>query len=102
MPAILYLPTKPPHEVALEEQYLPALSTGQAYVSAEVASLLGCAQHLVDILDCGADYVAYSIFDYEGAPNPKAMSALAAISAHSYDIKDDDQVLQGPVLVITA
>jgi len=95
------MPNELPQVVTAEGIPLP-LTTGYAHVSIEVAAILGCAQNLVDILDSGDGYVAYSIFDYEGAANHSAMSALAAISAHSYDVEDDDQVLQGPVLLVTA
>ena len=61
---------------------------------------LGCARDLVDVLDCGPDYVAYSVFDFEGSTNQAAMTALEAFSGHRYDI-DDEQVLQGPVLLVT-
>jgi hypothetical protein len=77
------------------------LPEGYAHVSGEVAGFLGCNQGLVDVLDCGPDYVAYSIFDYEGATNQQAMVALSAVSRYAYNAEDDDQVLQGPILLVT-
>ncbi|RZK44406.1 MAG: hypothetical protein EOO61_03890 [Hymenobacter sp.] len=56
---------------------------------------------LVDVLDCGPNYVAYSVFNYEAAINKAAMAALEVISGHHYDLKDEDQVLQGPILLVT-
>lgn len=102
MLATLYHPDQAPATVEAAGFTLPATSTDFTRDADRAAAALGCAPGLVDVLDSGPGYVAYSIFDFEGAPNPAAMSALAAISAHSYDIADDDQVLQGPVLVITA
>lgn len=100
MVATLYVPYAPPRIVPADGLSLPS-PAGYAQVSSEVAGFLGCAQGFVDVLDCGTDYVAYSIFDYEGATNQPAMNALSAVSGHTYDAEDDDQVLQGPILLVT-
>jgi hypothetical protein len=100
MNATLYVPNQLPQKVPTDGLSLPS-PAGYAQVSSEVAGFLGCAQGFVDILDCGPDYVAYSIFDYEGATNQPAMAALSAVSTHAYDAGDDDQVLQGPILLVT-
>jgi hypothetical protein len=100
MRALLYQPGQLPKPVATDGLTLPS-PEGYAQVSPQVAAFLGCSEGFVDILDCGPDYVAYSIFDYEGAPNQPAMDALSAISTHAYDAEDDDQVLQGPILLVT-
>jgi hypothetical protein len=100
MQAILYIPNQPPQPVSTIGLSLP-LPTGYASVSDEVVHLLGCTRGLVDVLDSGPDYVAFSIFDYEGENNLLAMNALSAISSHHYDVEDDDQALQGPILLVT-
>lgn len=76
------------------------MTAGYVYVADEVAHLLGCVRGLVDVLDSGPDYVAFSIFDYEGDSNNGAMEALEAISRHEYGRGDDDQILHGPVLLV--
>lgn len=101
MAATLYLPNQLPQEVQLDALAWPLPESKNQYFK-HISELLGCAQSLIDVLDCGPTYAAYSVFDFEGAPNHAAMNALAAISTYPYDIEDDDQVLQGPVLVITA
>ncbi len=101
MTATLYMPNQLPQIVPTTGLLLPAPPKHYAQVSEEVAGLLGCAQGLVDVLDCSSDYVAYSIFDYEGAVNRPAMDALSAVSSHSYAVDDEDQVLQGPILLVT-
>lgn len=88
--------------VPTEGLSLPAPPEHHAQVSHEVATLLGCAQGLVDVLDCGPGYAAYSIFDFEGDNNQLAMAALTAVSAHPYDIDNEEYVLQGPILLVTA
>ncbi|MGI4734142.1 MAG: hypothetical protein ACRYG7_03095 [Janthinobacterium lividum] len=55
---------------------------------------------MIDVLASGPDYVAYSIFDYEGDVNPAAMAAVAEVSGMSFDSDDEDAVLQGPVLLV--
>ncbi|MBU6122274.1 hypothetical protein [Hymenobacter siberiensis] len=55
---------------------------------------------LVDVLASGPDYVAFSIFDFEGEVNLAAMEAVAEISGHDFDAADEDQTLAGPVLII--
>jgi hypothetical protein len=101
MQATLYIPNQPPQLVSTAGLSLP-LPTGYTSVSDEVVQLLGCPRALVDVLDSGPDYVAFSIFDYEGETNHLAMSALESISGHKYDARDEDQILQGPILVVTA
>lgn len=100
MRAVLYNPNQPAHQVATVGLVLPS-PTGQATVTEEVANHLGCVKGLVDVLDCGPDYVAYSVFDCESAVNKSAMVALEMISGHHYDLEDEDQVLRGPILVVT-
>ena len=100
MVATLYIPNNPPQTVPTDGLTLPS-PDGYAQVSHQVASFLGCSEGFVDVLDCGPNYVAYSIFDYEGAPNQPAMDALSAVSSHAYDAEDDDQALQGPILLVT-
>lgn len=99
MQATLYIPNQPPQLVSTIGLSLP-LPTEYTFISDEVVQLLGCARGLVDVLDSGPDYVAFSIFDYEGENNPLAMNALSAVSGHHYDAEDEDQALQGPILIV--
>jgi hypothetical protein len=100
MRATLYIPNQPPQIVVADLANM--LSGGNyAQVSSEVATLLGCALNLVDVLDQGPDYVIYSVFDYEGVVNRDAMVALAELSQYLFDSTDEDQIIQGPVLVVT-
>ena len=100
MATTLYIPNQQPQVVTAAGLPLPP-STGYAQVTDEVAAYLGCARELVDVLDSGADYVAYSIFDFEGPTNHAAMTALEDLSGYHFDVEDADQVLQGPVLLVT-
>lgn len=67
-----------------------------------VPGLLHCAPELVDVLASGQGYVAYSVFDCEGEVNPEAMAALGALTGVSFDAGNEDELLRGPVLVVTA
>jgi len=102
MIATLYIPHKLPQIVPTEGLWLPAPPKHYAQVSHEVATLLGCTQGLVDVLDCGPGYAAYCIFDFEGDNNQLATDALTAVSTHHYSTDDEESMLQGPVLLITA
>ena len=57
---------------------------------------------MVDVLDSGPNYVAYSIFDSEEECNQAATVALAVASGHSYDAEAEDQLLRGPILLVTS
>jgi hypothetical protein len=100
MIATVYLPQQSPMEVSTDGLRMPDASTGFALVPDEVSRLLDCAPGMVDVLASGPDYVAYSIFDYEGDVNPAAMAAVAEVSGTSFDSDDEDAVLQGPVLLV--
>ena len=65
-----------------------------------IAVILDCSPSLVDILATGDVYVAFSIFDYEGAVNIEAMRALAQLTGYRFDTLDEDQILRGPILLI--
>lgn len=101
MNAILYLPHRQPLIVSIKGSCMPDVYTHNARIPDEVPSLLGCVPELVDILACGPCYVAYSIFDSEGDVNPAAMNAVAKVSGIGFDLNDNDEILCGPVLVIT-
>ena len=102
MDATLYLPQQPPQPVSTEGLTMPNPTTGLVGVPASVPELLGCAANLVDVLASGLGYVAYSIFDCEDDMNPAAMEAVAQISGVSFAFDDEDAVLRGAVLVVTA
>ena len=100
MTAILYLPHLPPQVVPIEGLRMPDAVTGFVGVPEQVPTLLGCASKLVDVLACGPEYVAYSVFNCEGESNPEAMAAVAAVSGVAFDSEDEDAVLRGAVLVV--
>ena len=68
--------------------------------TSRAAELLGCAPGFVDVLACGTGYLVYSVFDYEGEANSTAMAVVAELSGTELDPTNEDEVLQGPVLVI--
>lgn len=100
MRATLYVPGKQPCELSPEGFELPDPTTGFARVTERVAQELGCAEVLVDVLDCAPDHVAYSIFDCEGETNEAAFAALANISKVPFDSSDPNHLLRGPILLI--
>ena len=103
MNATLYLPQQPPQTVSTEGLSMPNPETGFARIPEQVPALLGCAPDLIDVLMCAPQYVAYSIFDYEGGqPNETAMDVLATLTGYAFDLSDDDTVLLGPILLVTA
>lgn len=80
---------------------MPDAITSYARIPNEVPPLLGCVADLVDVLACGPSYVAYSIFDSEGDMNLLGMEAVARVSGIGFDPNDENEVLHGPVLVVT-
>ncbi len=102
MQATLYLPQHQPAAVSTDGLALPDAATGFARVPDRVPGLLGCAPELVDVLASGPDFVAYSVFDYEGPTNHTAMAAVAEVSGVQFDPDAEDERLCGPVLVITS
>lgn len=100
MNATLYLPKQPPQVVPADGLCMPDPKTGFARVPEQVPALLGCRPGLVDVLACGPEYVAYSVFDCEGETNQAAMAAVAAVSGVAFDSEDEDAVLCGAVLVV--
>jgi hypothetical protein len=102
MLATLYIPGHSPQVVPVDGLRLPDATTGYAYVTEREAELLGCARGLVDVMDCSPDYVAYTIFDYEGDDvNLAATQALSRVSTHDFDLNDEEEHLRGPVLLVT-
>lgn len=100
MKATLYSPHEPPRVLPNEGFVLPDPATLVAQVPAQVSAFLGCVAELVDVLVSGPRYVAYSVFDYEGELNHAAMKALTEVSGESFDLKDEEAVVCGPVLVV--
>ncbi|WP_345051056.1 hypothetical protein [Hymenobacter glaciei] len=80
---------------------MPDPKTGFARVTEQVPALLGCRPELVDVLACGPEYVAYSVFDCEGETNQAAMAAVAAVTGVAFKAEDEDAVLRGAVLVVS-
>jgi hypothetical protein len=56
-----------------------------------------------DILDCGPDFVAYTIFDFEGEINTAGTAAVMNWTKHpeAYLDSDQDSQLCGPLLLVT-
>ena len=96
----LFEPGQLPRRISSVGKTLPN-AEGFAQVTDTVARELGCVLKLVDVLDCGPDYAAYSIFDYEGQPNPVASDALRQVSKHSELYTPENEELQGPILLVT-
>ena len=100
--ATLFLPQQQPLAVSVDGLALPDPKSGFAAVTERIAELLGCAPDLVDVLASGADYVAYSVFDCEGPVNQAGMAAVAEVSGVAFEADDEDAVLRGPVLIVSA
>ena len=96
MNATLYLPDQPPRAVSTDGLSMLNPATGFAGVPDEVPVLMGCAPDMVDVQVCLPDCVAYPVFDYEGPVNYAAMAAV------TYDLKYEDAVLCGAVLVVSS
>lgn len=100
MNATLYLPHQPPQAVSIAGLSLPDPVSGFVGVPEQVPILMSCMPELVDVLASSPQYVAYSIFDFEGPVNQAAMVAMTAISGAIFDLEDDDTTLCGPVLIV--
>lgn len=101
MHALLYQPGHPPQAVSPTGFVLPDETTGFVNEAGKAATLLDCAPGLVDVLASGRDYVAFSIFDHEGEPNLEAMRALSNLTGTTFDVDEEDELLRGPILVVT-
>ncbi|MBF9239509.1 hypothetical protein I2I05_19100 [Hymenobacter sp. BT683] len=102
MNTTLYQPSEAPVAIVGAEFCLNEVS-GQVIQSSEsAAEILGCAPFLVDVLANGNGYLIYSVFDSEGEANPAAMKVFSEITGILVDTEDEDDILRGPVLVITA
>lgn len=102
MQATLYLPKQSPKTIPAQGLVLPDAATGLVGVPAAASALLDCDPNLVDVLASGPAYVVYSVFDCEEDVNVTAMEAVAMVSGVDFDLDDEDSVLRGPVLVVTA
>lgn len=100
MRATLYKPGKLPEDIPTEGFSIQSGSDQIVQNANRAALLLGCALALVDVLACGSGYLVYSVFDYEGQINPAAMMAVTEVSGIEFDLLNEDELLQGPVLVI--
>ena len=77
-------------------------TSGFVRATRQIAELLGCRPGLVDVLARTPDYVVYSVFDCDAGVNETAMKAVAELTGISFDPANDDEVLCGSVLVVTA
>lgn len=103
MNATLYLPQQTPLPIAVDGLSLPNSTTGFAHDTAVISMWLNCDPRLVDVLVSAPDYVAYSVFDYEGGEaNHAAMQALTTLAGHPFNIDDESTVLLGPILLVVA
>jgi len=101
MVVTLYTPGQPPKDISPDGFSLPNPASGFAQVTTQVALELGCAEFLVDVLDCGPDFVAYTIFDYEGEVNHEGTLAVQRHSKHpTLYGSDDDATICGPLLLV--
>ena len=100
MTVTLYQPGQAPAAVS-EADFLLDDANGQVIQNTGLAAdLLGCAPFLVDVLANGKGYLIYSVFDHEGEPNPAAIAAFTELTGIGLNPEDDDEILQGPVLMI--
>lgn len=100
MTAWLYVPNQPPQGVTTEGLSLPNGATRFARVLERVPLLLSCMPGFVDVLASGPEYVAYSVFDSEQEINHAAMTVVEELSGFGFDLKDDDTILRGNVLIV--
>ena len=100
MTITLYRPGQAPEAVSEAGFRLDEASGQTIQNTALAAELLGCAPFLVDVLASGKGYLVYSVFDYEGEANTAAMATFAELTGVGLDPENDDELLQGPVLVI--
>lgn len=102
MTVVLYRPDQ--HPLTVESAgFITHSESGEIVQDAvRAAEFLGCDPDLVDVLACGSGYVIYSVFDYEGEANESAMAVFSEITGIVLNSADDDEVLQGPVLVVLA
>jgi hypothetical protein len=98
MTAILFSPQEVAKHVTISG------FTGMSHMSSEtresIAKLLGCQSELIDVLASGTEFVAYSIFDFEGGhPNEAGMRQLTKLTGLEFGM-DDDTTILGPLLII--
>jgi hypothetical protein len=98
MNAILYLPDQTPQ--ALDATAFTTEPTDDQ--TAMAADALECGQEFVDVLASGAGYIIYTVFDSEADVNPQGMKAAGVLTGVEFDPEDEDQVLRGPVLTVSA
>lgn len=98
MNVTLYLPSVAPLPLK-EAEFTLSPTTDQI---AHAATLLECAPALVDVLASGPEYIIYTVFDSQGEINEPSMWVARNLTGAMFDLKDEDQVLRGPVLVVTA
>lgn len=102
MLATLYHPNQAPATVEAAGFTLPATSADFTNDADRAAATLGCAPGLVDVLALGPGYLAFSVFDHEGEPNLDAMRAVSILTGIPFNCAADDELLRGPILVVTS
>ena len=101
MPATLYVPGQPPLRLPTGQFLLLDSASDHSDDTQKAALALDCVPQLVDVLATGPDYIAFSVFDHQGATNPAAMRELSALTGVAFDATNEDEVLRGPVLVVS-
>ena len=102
MTVTLYTPGESPRLLTPEGFSLPDADSGLAHISSRIAEELGCTINLVDVLDSGPGYCAYSIFDSEAEVNNEARLSLKAVSRYpaAWDSDDEESIIRGPILIV--
>ena len=101
MYATLYVPQQQPQSINIDGLVLPDPVSRLVVIPERVPQLLGCTPALVDILASESNYVAYSIFDYEGHVNHTAMEALSDLTGVKFG-DNEDEILRGAILIVNA
>ena len=103
MKVTLYNPDQLPQSIPPAGFSLPDSSTGFSEVTALIARELRCELDLVDVLDSGKDFVAYTIFDSGGEHNSTGIAEVMKWSDHpeAYQGDGEDDQLCGPMLLVT-
>jgi hypothetical protein len=100
MTVTLYYPGQQPIAGNIEG-FTELITVPFAQIPSQVATLLGCAYHSVDVLANGEEYVIYTVLDYEGEANALATKVVSELTGLNLDITDEWELLRGPVLIVS-